>query len=155
MKNVGRFHIGIVAVGVGLCGAAMALSPAAAAAPFVEGGYDCIQTAAGGAPITGACVPAAAPVADMSGVPMALPGPVPVAPPVPVVPVAPPVPVPIAPPVPIVPAGAPVAAGAPAAAGAPIDLARGYAGKGDPILPVQPGAPVAGQPAMPGPTAGG
>jgi hypothetical protein len=145
-----RFSVRVIAAGVGLCGAAMAFSPDAAAAPLVTGGYDCMQTAAGpvGVPAAAPCAPAAAPVADMAGVPMALPGPIPAAPPIPVVP-----PVPLAPPIPPIPV---VPAGAPAAApiAAPIDMAKGYAGKGDPILPAPPGAPMPGQPIAPGPTPG-
>jgi hypothetical protein len=148
-----RFSIRLVAAGAGLCGAALCFSPDATAAPLITGGgYACLEGAAGqagAAPVAAGCSPAAAPLADMAGVPMALPGPIPAAPPVPVVP-----PVPLAPPVPVVPvvpAGAPVAA--PVAAGAPIDMANGYAGKGDPILPAPPGAPVSGEPIPPGPSA--
>lgn len=144
------------AVGAGLCGVAMALSPAAAA-----GGYDCYETSAGTAPAAGAC---SAPLTDMSGVPMALPGPVPVAPPVPVVPpplvpplvppplVPPVVPPPMAPPplVPPVPIGAPVAAGAPVAGGAPL-LEMSGTGKGAPTGSLPDGAPAPGQPILPGP----
>ena len=43
-----RFNIKVV-VSAGLCGAAIALSPDAAAAPLKTGGYECIQGAAGGA----------------------------------------------------------------------------------------------------------
>jgi hypothetical protein len=146
-----RFSIRLVAAGAGLCGAALVFSPDVTAAPLITGGgYACVEGAAGqagGAPVAAPCAPAAASVADMAGVPMALPGPIPAAPPVPVVPalpLAPPVPV-----VPVVPAGAPVAA--PVAGGAPIDMANGYAGKGDPILPAPPGAPMNGQPIPPGP----
>ena len=41
-----RSNIKAVA-GVGLCGAAIALSPDAAATPFMTGGYACIQGTAG------------------------------------------------------------------------------------------------------------
>lgn len=149
-----RFAIRVVAAGVGLCGAAMAFSPDVAAAPLTTGGYECIQPAAGqagGAPAAAPCLPATAPVADMAGIPMALPGPVPIAPPVPVVPV-----LPIAPPLPIAPvvpagAGAPVAAGAPVPVGL-IDTANGYAGKGDRISPTPVGGPLPGQPIPAGPS---
>src|SRR4029077_14616642 len=104
-----RFNITVVAAGAGLCSVALALSPQVAAAPLITGGgYACVHTssgdavgaapAAGGAvgaapaaggpvgaaPAGGACGPASAPLSDMAGVPMALPGPVPVAAPVPV-----------------------------------------------------------------------
>ena len=156
-----RFNMRVIAVGAGLCGIAMALSPHAAAVPWVTGAYECVQTssgdAAGAAPAAAACSPASAPVNEMAGVPMALPGPVPVGvPPVPVgvppVPVGvPPVPVGV-PPVPVVaPVGAPVPAGAPLLAGAPLTEMSGT-GKGVPTAPPPAGAPVAGQPIMPGPT---
>lgn len=150
-----RFNVRVVAAGAGLCGVAMALSPHVAAAPLITGGYECLQTQAGeAAGAAGPCSPASAPLADMAGVPMALPGPVPVvpaAPPVPVVPLAPPVPVvPVAPPVPL---GAPVAAPlAPVAGGAALtEMAGGFTGKGDPISPPPAGAPAPGQPILPGP----
>ena len=91
-------------------GAALAFSPATTATPFKTGGYECVSDAAGAAadPVGAAC--AGAPVADMAGIPMALPGPIPAAaaalgalpavvPPIPVV--VPPVPV-VVPPVPVV-----------------------------------------------------
>ena len=151
-----RFNIRVVAAGAGLCGVAMALSPDVAAAPLPTGGYACVQTTAGEADgassVAGVCSPASAPLADMAGIPMALPGPVPVvpaAPPVPVVPLAPPVPVvPVAPPVPL---GAPLA---PVAGGAPLtDMSGAFGGKGDPTNPPADGAPVSGQPILPGPGA--
>ncbi|MGV0717871.1 hypothetical protein ABQE93_20955 [Mycolicibacterium sp. XJ662] len=154
-----RFNITAV-VGAGLCGVAMALSPTASA-----GGYECVETAAGEAPApAGACLP----LTDMAGVPMALPGPVPVVPP-PVVPpplvppVVPPplvpplVPPPVVPPLvppPVVPppAAAPIAvAGAPLAPVAPITEMGGAGGKGQVTGPAPEGAPVPGQPIMPGP----
>ena len=46
MTTFDRFKIKVVA-GVGLCGAAIALSPDAAAAPVKMGGYACVQAAAG------------------------------------------------------------------------------------------------------------
>jgi hypothetical protein len=138
-----------------LCGVAIALSPSVAAAPLTTGGENCMYTSAGevGAVAPEACVPAAAPVADMAGIPMALPGPIPVVPAAPVIPVVPVIPaVPVAP----VPLGAPIAAGAPVAAGAPLtELSGTVGGKGDPIAPPPDGAPVPGQPTPPGPVAGG
>jgi hypothetical protein len=146
-----RFDLKVIAVG-GLCGVAIALSPGIAAA----GGYECLQTSAGQA---GPAAPACAPVTEMAGVPMALPGP-PLVPPLvppplvppPLVPpvVPPPLVPPLVPPVPIVPIGAPIAAGAPLA---PITTMGGAAGgKGDSTGPAPAGAPVAGQPTAPGPT---
>ncbi|BBY84167.1 hypothetical protein H7I53_18415 [Mycolicibacterium pulveris] len=151
-------------IGAGLCGVAMALSPAASAVPFKTGGYDCVETSAGEAPApAGACLP----LTDMAGVPMALPGPVPVAPPPVVPPVVPPplVPPPLVPPIPppvvpppVVPPLAPpmgAAGGAPVAAplpvGAPLTEMGGASGKGQPTGPVPEGAPQPGQPIMPGP----
>jgi hypothetical protein len=156
-----RFDLKVIAVG-GLCGVAIALSPGIAAA----GGYECLQTSAGEAGAAPAA-PVCAPVTEMAGVPMALPGPVPVVPPLvpppivppplvpPVPPLVPPVPPlvpPLVPPVPIVPIGAPIAAGAPVG-GLPLTTMGGAAGgKGDPTGPAPSGAPVAGQPTMPGPS---
>ncbi|MCU1699991.1 MAG: hypothetical protein JWR34_6054 [Mycobacterium sp.] len=164
-----RLSIGVVVAGAGLFGVALGLSANAAAAAWTTGGYECISSSAGtvGAP---AAAPCAAPLADMSGVPLALPGPVPVVPlaPPPIVPplgvppIVPPLGVPpIVPPLgvpPIVPPlGAPIAAAAgPLAAGAPIvDMAGGFGGKGDPIDPPAPGAPADGQPLLPGPAVRG
>ena len=48
MTILDRFNIKVVA-SAGLCAAAIALSPDAAAAPFATGGYACIQSSAGGA----------------------------------------------------------------------------------------------------------
>lgn len=166
----------------GVCGLTVALSPVAAATPFVTGGYECLQTSSGevGAPAaTGAGAAgggaACAPLTDMSGgVPMAFPGPPPaIVPPVPVgvppVPVGvPPVPVGVppvpvgVPPVPVgvppVPVGVPpVPVGAPVPVGGPVvaplvDMSGTFGGKGAPTGPPPAGAPVAGQPTMPGPT---
>lgn len=149
-----RFDLRVIAVG-GLCGVAIALSPGIAAA----GGYECLQTSAGEAGPAPAA-PVCAPVTEMAGVPMALPGP-PIVPPLvpppivppplvpPVPPLVPPIP-PLVPPVPIVPIGAPIAAGAPLA---PLTTMGGAAGgKGDPTGPAPAGAPVAGQPIAPGPS---
>ena len=92
-----RFGIKVVA-SAGLCGAALVLSSDAAAAPLKTSGYECLQGAAGaaaspvaaagpaaaGGPVAAAggpvpaagCSPASAPLSDMAGVPLALPGPV-------------------------------------------------------------------------------
>jgi hypothetical protein len=157
-----RFNIKVVA-GAGLCGAAIALSQAAAAAPLITGGYACIQASAGDtAPSVAAtgpvaadgCGPASAPLADMAGIPATLPGPVPVG-----APLGAPVPVgaPLGAPVPVgAPLGAPVPVGAPLGAPVPvgvIDVAGGYGGKGAPTGPPPAGAPVPGQPVLPGPSA--
>jgi hypothetical protein len=161
-----RFNIRVVAAAAGLCGVAMALSPDVAAAPLPTGGYACFPTtvgeADGASPVAGGCSPASASRSDMAGIPSALPGPVPAVAPVPVgAPVAAPVPagapVPVGAPVAApVPAGAPVPVGVPAAGGAAlIDMASGYGGKGQPTGPLPDGAPVSGQPILPGPAADG
>ncbi|RAV13256.1 hypothetical protein DQP55_10380 [Mycolicibacterium sp. GF69] len=144
------------AVGAGLCGVAIALSPVVSA-----GGYECVQTATGEAPAGAPPGAVCAPLTDMAGVPMALPGPPPIAPPLvpPVVPpplVPPLVPPPLVPPVvppPLVPpvAGAPIVGGAPAVVGAPLTEMGGLAGKGEKVGPPAAGAPVPGQPTPPGP----
>ena len=86
MKITDRFNMKVVA-SAGLCAAAMALSPDAAAAPLITGGYACMQSSAGdaaspvvvGGPVAAdVCSPASAPVAEMAGVPLASPGPLPV-----------------------------------------------------------------------------
>ena len=156
MTTFDRFNIKVVA-GIGLCGAAIALSPDAAAAPLKTGGYACIQGAAGevGAPavaggpagaggpvVAQVCVPpapAGAPIVGMAGAPAVAP-----------VPAAAPIP-----------AGAPLPVGAPLIAlgpvGAPVpgavltDLAGGPGGKGAPTGPAPAGGPVPGQPLPPGP----
>jgi hypothetical protein len=155
-----RFNIRVVAAGAGLCGVAMALSPDVAAAPLPTGGYACVQTTAGEAdgasPVAGVCSPASAPLSDMAGIPLALPGPVPVGAPVPVAaPVA--APVPVGAPVPVAaPVAAPVPVGAPVPGGAAlIDMAGGYGGKGQPTGPLPDGAPASGEPILPGPAADG
>ncbi|EJO90922.1 hypothetical protein ACRU3B_02605 [Mycobacterium colombiense] len=171
MAIVDRFNIKVVA-GAGLCGAAIALSPDAAAAPLITGGHACIEgqsgevapaagpgaaagTVAAGAPAAGGMC--AAPMTDMSGVPMAVPGPLPIGAPLPIVPplpLAPPVP--LVPPVPVVPAGAPLIAlggplaGAPLEAAAPIIDMSGV--KDAPTGPAPSGGPVDGQPVRPGPS---
>jgi hypothetical protein len=147
MAVFGRFNIRFVVAGAGLCMIAIPLSPEVAAAP-PGGGNGCFEG-------KGEVCTSSAPLADMAGVPMALPGPIPAAPAVPVVPAAPPVPVvPAAPPVPVVPAaGAPAAA--PLAAGAPLTDMAGLGGKGAPTGPPPAGAPVSGQPLLPGPSAAG
>ena len=152
-----RLGIRVAAVGAGLCGITMGFSPAVAHA----GGSECIQTSAGEVPA--AAAPCAA-VSEMSGVPMALPGPIPppMAPPV-VPPVVPPplAPPPISPaipplaPPPVVPPVAPppvVPPAAAAAGGLPVATMGGLGGKGDLSGPAPIGAPVPGQPISPGPT---
>ena len=161
-----RFSIRVVAVGAGLFGIALALSPGVALA----GGSECLETSAGDP--AAAAAAGCAPITGMSGVPMALPGPVPalapvvpLAPPVPVVPLAPPVPVvpPLAPPVPVAnavplapvaPLVPPVLAGAPVA-GLPLSAMGGLAGKGDSTGAAPSGAPMPGEPILPGPGASG
>ncbi len=147
-----RSNIRLVAAGAWLCVIAIALSPEVAAAP--AGGKECFEG-------KGEVCTASAPLAGMAGIPMALPGPVPAAPAVPVVPAAPPIPVvpaapvlPMAPPVPVVPA-APVPAAAPLAGGAGFTDVPGLGGKGAPTGPPPAGAPVPGQPLVPGPSAAG
>ena len=113
-------------------GAAPAAGGAVGAAPAAGGPVGAAPAAGGpvgAAPAGGACGPASAPLSDMAGVPMALPGPVPVAAPVPV--------------------GAPV--GAPVPVGAPLTVMSGVGGKEQPSGPPPAGAPVSGQPIMPGP----
>jgi hypothetical protein len=143
-----RFSITALAAAAGLCVTAIALSSHAVAVPLITE-FEC----APGVPAGKECVAGAAAFAPMAGVPMALPGPVPV-PAAPVVPAIPAAPVPVIPaaPVPVVPAAAPAA---PVPAGAPIGLAGGVGGKGDPIVPAPPGAPVPGQPLPAGPAAAG
>ncbi len=82
MAVFGRFNIKLVAAGAWLCVIAISLSAGAAAAPPVGGGSECFEG-------KGEVCTASAALADMAGVPMALPGPVPVAPALPVVPAAP------------------------------------------------------------------
>ena len=163
-----RFNITVGAI-AGLCGAAMALSPEAAATPLKTGGYACVQglsgetTALAGAEGPGAAagLPAAGGPAAAGGVPAAggpaaaagetctasaaitdMSGVPMVAPgPVPVVPAGAPL-IALGPPVP---AGAPVPAGLPVPAGAPVPAG----------LPVPAGAPLpAGLPVPAGVPAG-
>ncbi|HEY0225652.1 MAG TPA: hypothetical protein VGC05_04480, partial [Mycobacterium sp.] len=124
-----RFNIKIIA-SAGMFGAAIALSPDAAAMPFKTGG--CLYPQAGeAAPLAGGPVGAAgaaagagacgAPLTDMSGVPLAAPGAIPVAG-APIIALGPP---PLVPPVPLgAPVGAPLPLGAPLVAlgGAPVDV---------------------------------
>jgi len=151
-----RVSIRVIAAGVGLCGIAIALTPGTAAAGGCE-----YQTAAG-QPAPAAPGAVCAPVTEMAGVPMALPGP-PLAPPIvppplvpPIVPppLVPPFPPPLVPPI-VPPLAGPVPIGAPVA-GLPLTTMGGAAaGKGDPVGPAPSGAPVAGQPIAPGPGASG
>lgn len=142
-----RLSIRVAAVGAGLCGVALALSPGVAQA----GGGECYYSSAGTTPAAAAAA-ACAPMSEMAGVPMALPGPVP--PPLAPPPVVPPVVPPLAPP-PVVPPLAPppvVPPVAGAAGGLPLTTMGGLAGKGDLTGPAPSGAPVPGQPIAPGPT---
>jgi hypothetical protein len=127
LKIVDLFGITVTA-GAGLCGAALAFSPGAAAAPLPTGGPTCTeQMAALGAPVANAAPP----------VPAVLPGP-------PVVAGAPPG---------AVPAGAHIAAGVPAGApvapaGSPL-LQQAGTGKG---VPTNPGPALSAFPViLPGP----
>jgi hypothetical protein len=128
LNILARFNITIV-VGAGLCGAAMAFSPDAAAAPLPMGGPTCLEQMAG----------AASPVAGPVAAPMALPGP----------PVAGGPPFPLGAPAPLAPAGAGAPVAAPAAA--PLETMVGAgprAGKG---VPTAPAAPVSTPVVLPGP----
>src|SRR5258707_14560567 len=106
-----RFNIRVVAAGAGLCGVAMALSPDVSAAPLPTGGYACVQTTAGeargGSPGAGVCTAASAPLSDIGGISLALPGPASVGAAVPAAP----------------PLGSPVPVGAPGAVGAALGAA--------------------------------
>src|ERR1700736_1742476 len=147
-----RLNIRVVAVGAGLCGVAVALSTDVAAAPVITGGYACVPTqgeAGGASPVAGVCSPGSAPLSDMAGIPMALPGPVPVVAPGPVgAPVAAGAPAPVGAPVPVgARVGARVLVGAPVRRGAPlIDMSGIHGGKGNPTGPLPDGAPITGQP---------
>ncbi|MCV7409885.1 hypothetical protein AWC05_23520 [Mycobacterium florentinum] len=170
-----RFNIGVVA-SAGLCGAAIALSPDAAAVPYMTGGGACMYGQAGEVPAAGgpvgaagagaAAAPCAAPLTDMAGVPMVVPGPgiVPVpagaplialGPPIPPVPLGAPLPL-GAPPVPIaapLPLGAPLVALGGVADGIPVAPLIDMSGVKDaPTGPAPTGGPVAGQPVSPGPS---
>ena len=166
-----RFNIGVVA-GVGLCGAAIALSPDAAAVPYMTGGGACMYGQAGeaGAPAAGgpvgaagAAAPCAAPLTDMAGIPMVVPGPaiVPVPAGAPLIALGPPIPpVPLGAPLPLgAPIGAPLPLGAPLVAlggvadGIPVAPLIDMSGVKDaPTGPAPTGGPVAGQPVSPGPS---
>ena len=136
-----------------MCVIAIALSPEVAAAP--PGGNECFEG-------KGEVCTASAPLAGMAGIPMALPGPVPAAPAVPVVPAAPPIRW-----FPRRPDaggshGSPRAGGAaaPVPAAAPLAGGAGFTdvparGEGAPTGPPPAGAPVPGQPLIPGPSAAG
>jgi hypothetical protein len=133
-----------VAASAGLCGAALAFSPGAAAAPLPTGGPTCMEQMAGlGAPVANAAPP----------VPAVLPGP-------PVVPAGAPLPAGAPAGVPV-PAGVP--AGAPVAPAGPPLLQQAGAGKGVPTNPgpaltafpvILPGPPPVPTPASPVPVAG-
>jgi hypothetical protein len=174
-----RFTIGVVA-GVGLCGAAIALSPDAAAVPYMTGGGACMYGQAGeaGAPAAGpvgaggavaAGGPAAAcsaPLTDMAGIPMVVPGPgvVPIPAGAPLIALGPPIPpVPLGAPLPLgappLPIGAPLPLGAPLVAlggvadGIPVAPLIDMSGVKDaPTGPAPTGGPVNGQRVSPGPS---
>jgi hypothetical protein len=156
MTTFDRFSIKVVA-GIGLCGAAIALSPGAIAAPLKTGGAACMYgsageaaapAAAGAAGAAGAaCAPAGAPIADMAGAPVAapIPGGLPF-------PAGAPVPAGAGAPLPVaVPAGAPLIAlgGLPAAP--VVDMAGVAGGKGAPTGSAPTTGPLPGQPLPPGP----
>lgn len=151
-----RFNIGIVA-SAGLCGAAIALSPDAAAVPYMTGGGACMYGQAGEAPAAGgpvaaggAAAPCAAPLTDMAGIPMVVPGPgiVPVPAGAPLIALGPPVPV--VPPLPFAP---PVPIGAPLPLGAPL-VALGGVADGVPVAPLLDMSGVKDAPIGPPPTGG-
>ena len=134
-----RLGIKVIA-GVGLCGAAMALSPDAAATSLKTGGYSCVQgiagdtapaAVAGGPVVAPVCVPPAPAGAALSGAS----GPAAAAPVPAGAPAGAPVPAGAGAPLPV---GAPVpaGAGAPAPVGAPVGLPVG--------APVIAGAPAPG-----------
>jgi hypothetical protein len=147
----GRFNIAVVVASAGLWGAAIALSADAAAAPLITGGAACVQgmaPAAAGGPLDAGVCTAGAAAPELGGVPLAVPGPVPVGAPVPLAPVAP-----------VVPAGMPLIALGPAGA-LPVDpvapvIDMSGNGKGAPTGPPPPGGPVPGQPIPAGPSAAG
>jgi hypothetical protein len=156
MTAFNRFSIKVVA-GVGLCGAAIALSPLAGAAPLKTGGGACMYPAAGevGAAAAAPCVPAGAAVTDMAGAPLPVGAPVLGGAPIPgglPFPAGAPVPAGAGAPLPVaVPAGAPLIAlgGLP---GAPIaDMAGVAGGKGAPTSSAPTSGPMPGQPLAPGP----
>jgi hypothetical protein len=123
LKILNLFGITVAASG-GLCGAALAFSPGAAAAPLPTGGPTCMEQTAGlGAPLIPAVLPGPPVVAARAPVPAGVPAGAPVAA--------------------DVPAGAPVAP-----AGSPLPQQAG-AGKG---VPTNPGpALMAGPVVLPGP----
>jgi hypothetical protein len=155
-----RLGIKVIA-GVGLWGAAMALSPDAAASSLKTGGYSCVQgiagetppaAVAGGPVVAPVCVrpaPAGAALSDAAG--SAAAAPVPAG-----APAGAPVPAGAGAPVPVgapagLPVGAPVIAGAPTPGGALLTGVRGLAGKDAPTGTTPTGGPVPGQPILPGP----
>ena len=169
-----RLGIKVIA-GVWLCGAAMALSPDAAATSLKTGGYSCVQgiagdtapaAVAGGPVVAPVCVPPAPAGAALSGAsgPAAaapVPAGAPAGAPVPAgagapLPVGAPVPAGAGAPAPVgapvgLPVGAPVIAGAPAPGGALLTGVGGLAGKDAPTGTTPTGGPAPGQPILPGP----
>ena len=163
-----RLGIKVIA-GVGLWGAAMALSPDAAASSLKTGGYSCVQgiagetapaAVAGGPVVAPVCVPPAPAAAALYGAAgSATAAPVPAGAPAgagATVPVGAPVPAGAGAPAPVgapagLPVGAPVIAGAPTPGDALFTGVGGLAGKDAPTGTRPTGGPVPGQPILPGP----
>jgi hypothetical protein len=159
MISFGRIAVKVVA-SAGVCAAAVALSPTAAAVPLKTGGYACdtvgAAPAAGAPAAAAAAAPCAAPAVESSGIigPLAAAPVVPAAvPPVPAV--VPPVPVGVPPVVPPIPAGLPLGAPIPIAAAPaaiPMDMGGIADGKEARTLrPVDAGGPTPNLPTQPGP----
>ena len=155
-----RLGIKVIA-GVGLWGAALALSPDAAASSLKTGGYSCVQgiagetapTAVAGGPVVApVCVPPAPAAAALYGAAgSAAAALVPAgAPAAAAVPAGAGAPVPVGAPAGL-PVGAPVIAGAPTPGDALLTGVGGLAGKDAPTGTRPTGGPVPGQPLLPGP----
>ena len=155
-----RLGIKVIA-GVGLWGAALALSPDAAASSLKTGGYSCVQgiagetapaAVAGGPVVAPVCVPPAPAAAALYGAAgSAAAAPVPAgAPAGAAVPAGAGAPVPVGAPAGL-PVGAPVIAGAPTPGDALLTGVGGLAGKDAPTGTRPTGGPVPGQPLLPGP----
>jgi hypothetical protein len=155
-----RLGIKVIA-GVGLWGAATALSPDAAASSLKTGGYSCVQgiagetapaAVAGGPVVAPVCVPPAPAAAALYGAAgSAAAAPVPAG-----APAGAPVPAGAGAPAPVgapagLPVGAPVIAGAPTPGDALLTGVGGLAGKDAPTGTRPTGGPVPGQPILPGP----
>src|ERR1700758_2413630 len=149
-----RLGIKVIA-GVGLWGAATALSPDAAASSLKTGGYSCVQgiagetapaAVAGGPVVAPVCVPPAPAAAALSGAAgSAAAAPVPAG-----APAGAGAPAPVGAPAGL-PVGAPVIAGAPTPGDALFTGVGGLAGKDAPTGTRPTGGPVPGQPILPGP----